>query len=193
MVKSGEYALSHTVRILVIDDEMEVRDLVRSVLSREGFAVSEAADGSTALKLIESGSFDLLITDIGLPPPLDGLEMVRRARTHSRELKSLFISGKFQPSWDDAERDDFVSKPFSSRDLVGCVWELLTRGSSAVDEIGGNAELGLLEAEIRCLIQRRDDAIAAGDAQLARVVGSNLEEAESARDQLIRSRQRSAH
>jgi DNA-binding response OmpR family regulator len=193
MVKSGEYALSRAVQILVVDDEIEVRDLVRSVLSREGFAVSEAADGSTALKLIESGSFDLLITDIGLPPPLDGLEMVRRARAHSRELKSLFISGKCQPAWDDAERDDFVSKPFKSRDLVGCVWELLTRESSAAHEIGSNAELGLLEAEIRCLIQRRDDAIAAGDDRLTGALESNLLEAESAREQLIKNWQRSAH
>jgi two-component system, OmpR family, response regulator len=193
MVKLGESKLRDPLRILVVDDEPEVRDLLRWVLSREGFSVAEAANGLSALQLIEMGSFDLLITDIDLPPPLDGLETVRRARVLSRKLKSLFISGKSEPSWDDAEQDDFVSKPFRNSELVGCVWELLTRGIPDENEMGGQAELGILEAKMHCLSQLRDKAIADGDVAEIRALNLKLGNAKSEWARLTGNRRRTAH
>lgn len=192
MVKLGGCRLTDSPRILVVEDESEIRDLLRWVLSREGFSVTEAADGQAALQLIENDSFDLLITDIHLPPPFDGLETVRRARALSGELKSLFISGKSEPTWDNAERDDFVAKPFKNSDLVGCVWELLTRPTPE-NGIGNQAELGILEAKIRCLTQRRDEAIAAGDAAAIRAADLKLGDAKSAWARLTSNRERTAH
>jgi len=114
-------------RILIIDDDPEVCALLQSMLRREGFPVCSVGDGPSALELIEKVGFDLLITDIGLPPPLDGIETVRRAREHDPSLRSLFISGSGTARWDDPTCDDFVSKPFNSRELVGCIWELFSR------------------------------------------------------------------
>jgi CheY-like chemotaxis protein len=114
-------------RILIIDDDPYVRALLQSILRLEGFPVSTAEDGPSALKRIEKGEFDLLITDIRLPPPFDGIETVRRARARDPNLRSLFISGTGTARWDDPVCDDFVSKPFNSRELVGCIWELFSR------------------------------------------------------------------
>jgi two-component system, OmpR family, response regulator len=114
-------------RILIIEDDPDIAALLYSMLSREGFPVSTAEDGPTALELIEKGGIDLLITDIGLPPPLDGIETVRRARECNPALRSLFISGSGPARWDDQACDDFVSKPFNERELLGCVWELFSR------------------------------------------------------------------
>jgi DNA-binding response OmpR family regulator len=97
------------------------------MLCREGFPVRTAEDGPSALKLIEEDDFDLLITDVRLPPPMDGFETVRRARVAAPNLRSLFISGSEGPRWDDPNRDDFVHKPFNTRELVGCIWELYWR------------------------------------------------------------------
>jgi DNA-binding response OmpR family regulator len=113
-------------RILIIEDDPDIAALLCSMLTREGFPVSTAEDGPTALELIEKGGIDLLITDIGLPPPLDGIETVRRARQCNPALRSLFISGSGAARYDPA-RDDFVSKPFNERELLGCVWELFSR------------------------------------------------------------------
>ena len=114
-------------RILIVDDDPDICSLLTSMLSREGFPVCTAEDGPSALEKIARCDFDLLITDIGLPPPIDGIEMVRRARKHHPELRSLFISGGRPAQWDDPENDDFVAKPFHERELVGCIWELFSR------------------------------------------------------------------
>ncbi len=118
-------------RILVIEDDPDICDLLASVLRREGFSVQVAMDGQSALELIAHNDFDVLVTDIGLPPPIDGVEIVRRARKCFPSLKSLFVSGKGEYRWDDPKLDDFVSKPFNTREIVGCVWELLSRRHSA--------------------------------------------------------------
>jgi DNA-binding response OmpR family regulator len=114
-------------RILIIEDDPDIAALLCSMLRGEGFPVCTAEDGLTALELIEKGGIDLLITDIGLPPPLDGIETVRRARLCNPALRSLFISGNGATRLHDPARDDFVSKPFNARELLGCVWELFSR------------------------------------------------------------------
>ena len=115
-------------RILIIDDDPEICSTLCRMLGREGFSVCTAEDGPSALKLIEEREIDLLITDIGLPPPMDGIETVRRARECRPGLRSLFISGTGAARWDNPDNDDFVSKPFHERELVGCIWELYSRG-----------------------------------------------------------------
>jgi CheY-like chemotaxis protein len=72
--------VSKPPRILVIDDDPEICALLSSMLRREGFPVCTAEDGPSAPEKIKRTEFDLLITDIGLPPPIDGIEVVRRAR-----------------------------------------------------------------------------------------------------------------
>ena len=78
---------------------------------------------------------------------------MRYARARHPGLKSLFISGRLGPVCDDSEQDDFVSKPFHARELLGCIWELLLRDTpkQRVNDPQRAAELAILEAKINCL------------------------------------------
>jgi CheY-like chemotaxis protein len=113
--------------VLVIDDDPDTRILLDTWLSSEGFQVTQAADGAAALKLMETRHFDLLLTDLRLPPPMGGAELVKRAREVHPELRSLFMSGTQPPTWGNPDVDDFISKPFKRGQLIGCVWEVLCR------------------------------------------------------------------
>jgi len=74
---------------------------------------------------------DLAVVDMRLPGGLNGLETVRRARARHPDLKALFISGVDAiPRQHDPDREDFVSKPFSGHELLGCVFELLLRNKN---------------------------------------------------------------
>jgi len=90
-----------------------------------------ANDGTTALEIFERQAVDLAVVDMRLPGGLNGLETVRRARARHPDLKALFISGVDPiPSRRDPDREDFVSKPFSGHELLGCVFELLLRNKN---------------------------------------------------------------
>jgi DNA-binding response OmpR family regulator len=122
--------LKRRPRVLIIDDDDDVRSLIEATLSKAGIDVASAADGAVAIDMLECEGFDLMITDLWLRSEIDGIETVRRARARHPELRSLFISGCADPAVDDPELDDFVSKPFNLVELLGCVWELLTRVAS---------------------------------------------------------------
>jgi two-component system, NtrC family, sensor kinase len=117
--------------VLVVDDDEGVREIVETLLSDAGFAVASANDGTTALEIFERQAVDLAVVDMRLPGGLNGLETVRRARARHPDLKALFISGVDPiPSRRDPDREDFVSKPFSGHELLGCVFELLLRNKN---------------------------------------------------------------
>jgi two-component system response regulator MprA len=114
-------------RVLVLEDDDQVRSVVTETLRGHGMRVDTAGDGLTALEKIDAGDFDLIIADVRLPGGLDGLDTVRCARARHPCLRSLFISGKVMPTLEDPEADAFVMKPFVCQELLGCVWELLLR------------------------------------------------------------------
>jgi CheY-like chemotaxis protein len=97
------------------------------VLSGAGFTVTTASTGWDALKILENEDVDLMVTDVLLPEGLNGVELVIYARARYPTLKSLFISGYSDPVEADPAWDDFVAKPFRPRELLGCVYELLSR------------------------------------------------------------------
>jgi CheY-like chemotaxis protein len=81
------------VRILLVDDDDDVRDYTASVLEEAGFDVRVAARGEAAFRLLASGEpFDLLITDLAMPG-WDGIELARRVKLLRPELKVLFVTG----------------------------------------------------------------------------------------------------
>jgi CheY-like chemotaxis protein len=89
--------VAHAVQgetVLVIDDEPLVRMLVTDVLREQGYTVIEAQDGPSGLKILQSVTrIDLLVTDIGLPGGVNGVQVAEAARTLRPELKELFITG----------------------------------------------------------------------------------------------------
>jgi two-component system OmpR family response regulator len=116
-------------RILIVDDDPSLRDIVRFALQKAGFSTLEAGDGRAALELFSQHAPDLVILDI-LMPELDGTEVCRRIRLTSR-VPIVFLSSRD----DEIDRilglelggDDYVTKPFSPRELVARVRAVLRR------------------------------------------------------------------
>src|SRR3990170_2681846 len=116
-------------RILVVDDEAPILELVRGYLEREGFAVETRMDGPSALDAVRSSAPDVVILDVMLPG-LDGIEVCRQIRTFS-DAYVLMLTARGE----EIDRivgltvgaDDYLVKPFSPRELVARVKALLRR------------------------------------------------------------------
>src|SRR5688500_7378402 len=119
--------------VLVVDDDPIVREVVLRYLERDGFRTLEAGDGDTARRLVESESPGLVILDIMLPG-VDGLELCRWIRARS-ELPVILLTARGE----EADRivglelgaDDYVTKPFSPRELAARVRTVLRRSGAA--------------------------------------------------------------
>jgi two-component system OmpR family response regulator len=158
--------------ILVVDDDSHIREVVRFALEKAGHHVAEATDGRRALAAFEARPFDAVVLDIVMPE-LDGIEVCRKLRATSR-VPILFLSSRD----DEVDRilglelgaDDYVTKPFSPRELVARVKALLrrsappeevaaeplTRGEITVDAVQhrcffGTTELALTVTEFALL------------------------------------------
>jgi two-component system OmpR family response regulator len=120
-------------KILIVDDDPHIREVLRFALSKSGFTVCEAADGAEALTRYVSERPDLVVLDI-LMPEMDGTEVCRRLRKQG-STPIVFLSSKD----DEIDRilglelggDDYVTKPFSPRELVARVRAVLRRGAAA--------------------------------------------------------------
>ncbi len=117
--------------ILVVDDEQKIRDLVRSYLEREGYAVLVADTGARALEAVERANPDLLVLDLMLPD-LSGEEVARSVRAHS-QLPIIMLTAKAteedRVSGLQLGADDYLVKPFSPRELVARIEAVLRRAS----------------------------------------------------------------
>ena len=122
-------------RILVVDDEAPIRELVRGYLEREGFEVETATDGLAAVDAVRASAPDVVVLDVMLPG-LDGIEVCRRIRTFS-DAYVLMLTARGE----EIDRivgltvgaDDYLVKPFSPRELVARVRALLRRPRGAAD------------------------------------------------------------
>jgi DNA-binding response OmpR family regulator len=121
-------------RVLVVDDDPTVSDVVRRYLERSGFAVTLAADGPAALRAFAADRPDLVVLDLMLPG-LDGLEVCRRLRGRAHDVPVVMLTALGE----EADRvlglelgaDDYVTKPFSPRELVLRVQSVLRRAARA--------------------------------------------------------------
>jgi DNA-binding response OmpR family regulator len=117
-------------RVLVVDDDPTVSDVVRRYLEREGFTVELAGDGQQALDAYDAERPDLVVLDLMLPG-IDGLEVCRRLRTQDRTLPVIMLTALGEESDRvlglEIGADDYVTKPFSPRELVLRVQSVLRR------------------------------------------------------------------
>src|SRR5581483_7231598 len=79
-------------RVLVVDDEEAIRDLVATTLTKADYDVDVATDGPSAIERLRTGTYDLLITDLRMPG-MDGLSLIREARRQSSEIPVIVITG----------------------------------------------------------------------------------------------------
>ena len=115
--------------LLLVDDDAELRDLLREYLGQAGFRVSAVADGREMQKAMDAAPFDLVILDIMLPGE-DGLSLCRRLRAQSR-IPILMLTAR----GDEIDRivglemgaDDYLPKPFNPRELVARIHAVLRR------------------------------------------------------------------
>ena len=122
--------------ILVIVNEAERRELIVRLLVGEGFPVTAAGDGLTALRACANQRFGLIVVATDLPGSLDGPAIVRRVWRRQPWLKALHTGEPAsRPILAHPDTDDFIAAPFDRAELIGCVFELLHRsaGSEAVD------------------------------------------------------------
>lgn len=128
-------------KIMVVDDEMHIRELVRFYLDKAGFDTIEAANAEEALDIVENQYIDLAVVDI-MMPGMDGFELVEQMRQY-REFPVIMLTAKSQSK--DKLRgfslgiDDYVTKPFDPDELMARVKTILKRysiNSSNVVQIG---------------------------------------------------------
>ena len=122
-------------KVLVVDDDATVREVVVDYLRNAGHEVHEAVDGAGALEAVRQVDTDLVVLDV-MMPGLDGLEVCRRLRRHSDvPIVLLTALGGEQDRVVGLEigADDYVTKPFSPRELVLRVDSILRRSAGAVD------------------------------------------------------------
>lgn len=109
------------LRVLVVDDEPPIRRFLRTSLSAEGYQVTEAEDGKSALAILKRNAMDLLVLDLGLPG-MDGFEVIRALRESRSTIPIIVLSvrtdeaGKVRAL--DMGADDYVTKPFGMDELL---------------------------------------------------------------------------
>jgi two-component system OmpR family response regulator len=152
-------------RILLVDDDPHLREVLGYALRREGYTVFEAADGSEALRRFAEQPVDLVVLDV-MMPELDGLGVCRELR-RSSQVPIVFLSSKAE----ELDRvlglelggDDYVTKPFSPRELLSRVRAVLRRSQApplppaqdAAEAAGSRLGLGPLRMDLeahRCTV-----------------------------------------
>lgn len=124
-------------RILIVDDEEQIRNILRMYLIKEGYEVSEAEDGEKGLKLFYEKPFDLVILDVMLPKK-DGWSILREIKKYT-ETPVIMLTAR-----DDSEdevfgfemgADDYITKPFNNKVLLARVKSLLRKTNNMVESI----------------------------------------------------------
>jgi len=126
------------MKVLVVEDERPISDLIGVYLRREGCEVQACFDGESGLAAAQSEHFDLIILDVGLPK-LDGTQICRQLRAENNWTPIVFCTARD----DEVDRvlglelgaDDYVTKPFSPRELVARVKAIVRRSAQQVSEI----------------------------------------------------------
>jgi two-component system KDP operon response regulator KdpE len=140
---------SRKYRILVVDDERRMVGFIRLNLEQDGFEVIEASNGNEALDRLRDSLPDLILLDV-MMPDIDGFEVLRMIREIS-QVPVIMLTAKSEE--DDKVKglelgaDDYVTKPFSPRELVSRVKAVLRRGSSFEED-----EEGVIEVDDRLKI-----------------------------------------
>jgi len=175
------------LRVLLIDDDARLYELLASYLGQNGIALARARDGKEGLVAVDSGSFEAVLLDV-MMPGIDGLEVCKRIRAKSK-IPVLMLTAK----GDETDRvvglelgaDDYIPKPFSPRELLArlravlrraapeAVAERLTVGDIVIDvpardvRIGGRpATLTGVEFDILLALVRRAGRVVAREALL---------------------------
>ena len=123
-------------RILVVDDEPDIRNILHILLSSRGYAVDEAENGLRAVACVcAQPDYDLIIMDI-MMPGMDGIEVLKRTREAGKRLPIIMLTAKSEVSDKveglDAGANDYLTKPFAAKELLARI-RAMTRAATAID------------------------------------------------------------
>jgi DNA-binding response OmpR family regulator len=176
------------LRILVIDDEEDIRTLLRELLERAGYSVDEAADGKTGLRQLYANAPALVILDVSMPD-MDGYEALERIRDLS-DVPVLMLTARTQELEKvrglSAGADDYVAKPFGRQELLARVQALLRRtgGKTEVIEAYADDFVQIDYAQRKVNVQGREVQLTPLEFKLLAVFVQNPNQVLS-RDQLL--------
>ena len=126
------------IKILIVDDDADIRDVLKLTLSEENYEVLEAADGEEALKIINSKTLNLVLLDYKIPK-MDGRAVCRVVKKDLllRHLPIIMVTGKGdindRVTGIDAGADDYVVKPFEPKELLARIRMVLRRTETALE------------------------------------------------------------
>ena len=131
-------------RLLIADDDTDMRLLLAEYFRRLGFQVDERESGSAALEATIAGHFDCFIFDVSMPG-MSGIELLKRVRDRGIQTPALFLTAhdalSDKVAGFEAGADDYLAKPFSPRELEYRVEALLRRGGSAPPRLNSASTL----------------------------------------------------
>ena len=157
------------VRILVVDDEMGMCQLLRAILEGEGYQVEVATTGDAAEEKLRADTYELLITDLKMPG-MDGLELVRRARRLHRDLSVVMVTG--YATVENAVGalrtgvDDYLTKPFDITELRQTVARTLRNRTLREGNVEVLARLQAVNSELRSLHDRLQQEVSSAHQHL---------------------------
>ncbi len=125
-----EKSPTEQVRVLVLDDEPELRALLQRYLTERGFEVRGVADAAQLDRLLQRERFDVLVLDLMMPGE-DGLSVCRRLRAQGESIPIVMLTARGEPVdriiGREMGADDYLPKPFDPRELVACINALIRR------------------------------------------------------------------
>jgi two-component system response regulator ResD len=138
------------LKVLVIDDEWNMRNLLRIYLTKEGFEVSDTQNGTEGLALIKDSDFDVILLDI-MMPDIDGYQVCKKIR-EMNQTPIIMLTARF----DTKDKvlglgmgaDDYLVKPFEADELIARIYALVRRSRNALEDVIQESKYLLTELEV---------------------------------------------
>ncbi|HMD13753.1 MAG TPA: response regulator [Bacteroidota bacterium] len=115
-------------RILIVDDEDDLRTLLRHILTAQGYQVTAASDGEEAIELIKQQKFDVALLDIQMPN-INGIQVLKYIKEHSPQTQSVMLTGyadlKHAMEAKEFGARDFIGKPYRPEDVLSTIEHIL--------------------------------------------------------------------